>query len=531
MHWRDTIVLLGIPIDNLTLAGAVEKIAELAARHRRDGRPRHVATVNVDFLVNTLSWLPDRVRHPELLRILRRADLVTADGMPLVWLSRILGSPLRERVAGADLVPLLARLSAERGLSLYFLGGRGDVAERAAEVLARQYPGVRIAGVDAPFVHTHGPEIADCESSDRPVIERINAASPDILLIGFGNPKQEIWFDRNRARLRAGVSIGIGGTFEFITGRVSRAPLWMQRAGLEWMYRMLQEPRRLLRRYFIGLFKFCFLALPGIAYLTYARARLQKSRPATAGELSSAGTGDPVRPGDAAIIQLPPEVDASYAAGRGAAARDSLLRERHSVLDFSAVRFIDSSGLGFLMSLIRGAEESGGSLAFTGMTAAARHVFEVTKTWDLVSQRSCDPGPQGIQTLPGCAAGTFSWTMSAEGPFAIARFSGVLDASQEGCADPGKLLVAAGPRHLIIDLERLSFCDSSGVALFLKLHRAQSGQGRALVLCGAATTVLQMLRITRLDRLIAHAADLPAARECCLKSGEGLRETARAAHA
>jgi exopolysaccharide biosynthesis WecB/TagA/CpsF family protein len=188
------------------------------------------------------------VRHPELLDILRRADLVTADGMPIVWTSKLLGVPLKDRVTGADLVPKLTQEAARRQKSIYFLGGRGDVGRQAADLLKKRYPNLKVAGTDAPFVHTEGAALSEAEEEDQAIVERINRSGADILLIGFGNPKQEIWFDRNRNRLKVPVSIGIGGTYEFIVGSVARAPVWMQKTGLEWVFRITQDPWRLWNR-------------------------------------------------------------------------------------------------------------------------------------------------------------------------------------------------------------------------------------------------------------------------------------------
>ena len=153
---RDTIVILGIPIDNLDMDETVERIFDLIEASRKDGRVRQVATVNVDFVVNTLTWRLSRFRHPELIDILRRADLVTPDGMPIIWTSRMLGTPLKERVTGADLVPRLAQAAARRGKSIYFLGGRGDVGQQAARQLQAQYPDLKVAGADSPFVRIEG---------------------------------------------------------------------------------------------------------------------------------------------------------------------------------------------------------------------------------------------------------------------------------------------------------------------------------------------------------------------------------------
>ena len=221
---HETIVILGIPIDNLNMAETIEEILSLVEAYGRDGRARQVVTVNVDFVVNTLTWRLSRSRHPELLDILRKADLVTPDGMPMVWTSRLFGTPLKERVTGADLVPRLAEAAAEHGKSIYFLGGRGDAGKRAANKLKNQYPNLKIAGIDSPFVRIEGETLDAALDEDRAIVDRINRSGADILLIGFGNPKQEVWFERNRHRLQVPVSIGIGGTYEFIVGSVARAP-------------------------------------------------------------------------------------------------------------------------------------------------------------------------------------------------------------------------------------------------------------------------------------------------------------------
>ncbi len=233
---RDCVSSMGIPVDKLTLEDAVERIVGLA--RIRDGKARLVSTLNVDFLVNSLGTGFYRARHPELLNVLRDSDLVTADGFPILWLSRIMGKPLPERVCGSDLVPALAQRACRQNLSIFLLGGGEGVARAAAERLTGQYPGLTIAGTAAPFIHTEGPDLANCIADDEAIVEQINGSGADILLVGLGNPKQELWFNRNRDSLRVPVSIGVGGTFEFITGGVRRAPGWLQRLNLEWLFRI-----------------------------------------------------------------------------------------------------------------------------------------------------------------------------------------------------------------------------------------------------------------------------------------------------
>lgn len=240
--------LFGIRVAKASEREAVEHITALAKRGCVGGRAAFVATLNVDFVANAV---PSRlfVGNEELWGFLKGADYVTADGMPIVLLSRILGNPLPARVTGADMVPAICKRFAEEGLSIYVLGCEREALEEAFRRLAP----VRIAGLDPAMVSLEG------DSAD--IIERINAAKPDLLFVALGNPKQELWMGRNAARLNVPVMIGVGGTFNFIAGRVKRAPKWMQRTGLEWIYRISQEPGRLWKRYAYGLVKFSCLAL------------------------------------------------------------------------------------------------------------------------------------------------------------------------------------------------------------------------------------------------------------------------------
>lgn len=241
--------LFGIPVARVTEAEAVGRIVSLA-KERRGKRAAFVATLNVDFVANAVSGWPFG-GNDELWGYLRNADFVTADGMPIVLLSKMLGMALPERVTGADMVPQICRRCAEEGLSVYVLGGDRDVLDEAFAKM--DIPNLKIAGLDPAFVKI---------DVDQPeIVERINAAKPDILFVALGNPKQELWMGRNAAKLDVGAMIGVGGTFNFLAGRVKRAPRWMQKSGLEWVYRIVQEPGRLWRRYAYGLVKFSWLSL------------------------------------------------------------------------------------------------------------------------------------------------------------------------------------------------------------------------------------------------------------------------------
>jgi N-acetylglucosaminyldiphosphoundecaprenol N-acetyl-beta-D-mannosaminyltransferase len=201
-----------------------------------DGGTHQIATANVDFLVHATE-------DEEYRRMLCMCDLVVADGMPIVWASKLFGIPLRERVAGSDLVPILVHLSARKGYGIYLLGATPEVAERAVQQMEKSAPGVRVVGHMSPPIRPL--DQIDSEA----ILAEIERAKPDILLVAFGSPKQEKWISRNRHRLNVPVCMGIGATIDFIAGAVKRAPLWMQKSGLEWFFRMAVEPKRLGPRY------------------------------------------------------------------------------------------------------------------------------------------------------------------------------------------------------------------------------------------------------------------------------------------
>lgn len=280
-------VVLGMRFDAVTVPQALDRFFELAKMPPGPRGCRIAATVNVDFAVNTYCATKATPRNPALANVLRRAELVIADGMPLVWLSRLLGTPLPERVTGADMVPLIAERAARDHVKLYFLGGAEEYTRKAAEILTERYSGLEIAGIDTPFVKLDAPDAAE---QDREICRRINESGASVLLVGFGNPKQEIWEERNRANLKCGIMVGIGGTFNFIAGAVKRAPDWMRRSGTEWIFRIIQEPGRLWKRYGFGLLVFNTMAL--FAFLNRPKKGGADVRPGDKpGTLATTGSG------------------------------------------------------------------------------------------------------------------------------------------------------------------------------------------------------------------------------------------------
>ncbi len=223
-----------LQLDPVTFDQALERIAKLV-----DGREGgSVFTPNVDHVVKAETNDAFRGAY-------ERADLCLVDGTWLLWASRLLDTPLPEKVSGSDLVGPLCTLAAGRRWRVYLLGGGPGVAGDAAARMSGEF-GVDVVGWDSPFVQSDG-SMGDSDA----ILGRLREAEPDLVLIALGAPKQELWMDRFSGQIAPAVSIGVGGSLDFLTGRVRRAPPWMSRCGLEWMYRLVQEPRRMWRRYLV----------------------------------------------------------------------------------------------------------------------------------------------------------------------------------------------------------------------------------------------------------------------------------------
>lgn len=228
----DSFRLFGVPIVNTTMSEAIDWIV----RHARDRHSHLAAFVNPDCL--NIAYT-----HPEYHAMLNGAACVWPDGIGINMGCRMLGLALRENVNGTDMFPRLCERAAQEKLSIYLLGARPNIARMAAENLCARFPELKIAGTrDGYFSPESEPE----------VIAAINQSGADILLTAFGAPRQELWLARHQGELRPRVIMGVGGLFDFYSGNIPRAPIWMRELGLEWTWRLMQEPGRMWRRYLIG---------------------------------------------------------------------------------------------------------------------------------------------------------------------------------------------------------------------------------------------------------------------------------------
>ncbi len=226
---------LNIEIDNLSMDESIEYIDKLIKRKKNS----YVVTPNVDHIVKLENDM-------EFLEVYNNADLVLTDGMPLVWISKFLKTPIKEKVSGSDLFPKVCELADEKGYSIFLLGAAEGVAIKAAENLKNKYKNLNIVGTFSP---SYGFEKSKSEIEE--IIKKVNEAKPDILAVGLGAPKQEKFIYKYKNKLNVPISLAIGASIDFEAGNIERAPKWMQKSGLEWFYRFLKEPKRMFNRYFI----------------------------------------------------------------------------------------------------------------------------------------------------------------------------------------------------------------------------------------------------------------------------------------
>lgn len=366
--WADRlpppIVMMGVPLDQLNTTQTLEIITEMIESRS----PHLIATANVDFLA--------QVQHDEeLRRILVDADLIVCDGTPLIWMSRLLGDPLPERIAGSDLVPLLLDLAQEKGHRVFFLGGRDEVVAIAENKIKERWPRLTIAGMySPPFAPMH-------QMDHSGICQRIREAKADMLFVSFGCPKQEKWLASNFRDAGVPVSIGVGATIDFLAGTVKRAPVWMRKTGLEWLFRVAQEPKRLARRYWTDI----WVVGPGLLMqLMKMRAR---ARSADGREGSENGDGKNsyrhVPSAPPPVVVLPERLDAL-------SARDASLWPVEVsptlILDASRTTFLDSTGTGKLIRFARTSREHGGLCILMAASPTVLSTLDLMKLRNLFSE-------------------------------------------------------------------------------------------------------------------------------------------------
>jgi N-acetylglucosaminyldiphosphoundecaprenol N-acetyl-beta-D-mannosaminyltransferase len=398
---KSTVAILGIPIDNVSMSEVMEMIEDQISA----GGFHQIATANVDFLTKS-------IQDDELQEILCRCDLVLPDGMPLVWASRWMGTALKERVPGADLVPQLVALSAARGYRLFLLGAKEESSARAAAWMEKHYPGVCIAG-------RYSPELSSLEEMDHEdILRRIEAVRPDILLVAFGNPKQEKWIAMHRQRLNVPICIGVGASLDFLSGKVSRAPEWMQASGLEWVYRLYQEPKRLAKRYLEN-------AICILRYLTpQLAAAARQARSSLDGKLIAESRRN------ATVIRIEGKLSGDLHLLLEDEICNAILSGNHVVLDATDVAYIGPDALGSLVRLVALARRRKREIWLTGLQTFVVRVIDTARL-----RSHFRIAPKVTDALRRIEPGLLPEALSAEQDSAYCRIGGQM-VSIDACEIP-----------------------------------------------------------------------------------------------
>jgi N-acetylglucosaminyldiphosphoundecaprenol N-acetyl-beta-D-mannosaminyltransferase len=483
---RPSVAILGVPFDNVTTTEAIDLIRRMIDA----GDPHYLVTANVDFLVQAREDV-------ELRRILFDSNLVLCDGTPVLWASRLLGNPLPERVAGADLVPLLIELAARSKYRLFFLGATPESSAQAVARLQAQYPELIIAG------HYSPPFNKLLEMDHDEIVKRIRAAKPDLLFVSFGCPKQEKWIAMHYRELGVPLCAGVGATIDFLAGSVRRAPMWMRRNGLEWVFRLLQEPRRLYRRYCKDIWVFGGSILGQwwqLQMFNFVGEASHDSRPLRTEESWQ-------------CLKLPTRLDLPIVQQGKDSQLAGLREDQHCVLDMSGVRFIDSSGMGWLIrTKKRLAAQSRFMVLLTPSDAVqkAMKLMRLTEFFDsapdlgramhILVERSREL--QGaVRPRTAAASGPLVWY----GEITAANARDVWQRTET-------FLGGSKPKDVwTIDLSAVRFIDSSGLGLMVRAKKLTNSRGASLHFTAAQPNVANVIRLSRLEEFLFK--DQPAEKQ------------------
>jgi N-acetylglucosaminyldiphosphoundecaprenol N-acetyl-beta-D-mannosaminyltransferase len=476
------VAILGVPFDSVTTTETIDIVNRMV----ESGAPHYIATANVDFLVQA-------AHDVELRRILFDAHLVLCDGTPLLWASRLLGNRLPERVAGSDVVPLLLKEAAEKGYRVYFLGAEPEIAAKAMEKLRAEFPSLQIVGHHSP------PFKPLVEMDHEEIIRRIRAAQPDMLFVGFGCPKQEKWINMHYQRLGVPVCVGVGGTIDFLAGHRRRAPMWMRTAGVEWMYRMAQEPKRLCKRYCIDLWHF------GGAILKQWWRLRSRRRYTPAGD----ATATPVTQ-QSKLIRMPTRLDGEAVQHGAQLWKHALEGSSCCFLQLSNVEFIDSTGVGLLIRLQKRARLEQKQLVLIGCSPSVRRALELMRLHDFFKHASDLPSavekfsrdryaePVLVGAEPGRSMPVLLWY----GEVTASNADDVWERTQH------HLVCAAQRGALTVDLGHVSFIDSTGLAVMIRARKFAKQHAFRLTFTSLQPPVQNVLRLARMEDFLLqdHAA-------------------------
>jgi N-acetylglucosaminyldiphosphoundecaprenol N-acetyl-beta-D-mannosaminyltransferase len=501
---RFPVAILGIPIQNATTEEIIQKCLSCIEQYHKDHRPRYFSTINSDFLIQAHSWSCRSVRHPELLKIYRESALATADGMPLLWISRMLGSPIRERITGKDLFLPLVQALGKQEKAVFLLGGLQKIVKAAAVHLHNIAPHLRIVGIATPRIYFEGENLENAKEMDALLIEQINAAHPHLLAINLGNPKQELWFERVRHFLHVPLSIGVGGTLDAIGGVFARPPKWMQKVGLEWLYRLFQEPKRLWKRYLLDLFKLSYISLPLIIYHNYNRllSSMSYSGKQVVSLKKSLLFLSPAK--SLVVILLPKLLNASnvldyFQCFEEASSQDAI------ILDFKNVRHIQPEGFSLLIHIWLYRQREKKEIYGLAPTKRIQRLMLFHRVWDLLKEEICRTPEELVARLDhdgkGANVPAFYEALNQEKNSVIISFFGALDNAQDYESYLNKLTPILSQKSCILNFSYCTYIDNTGFMFLLGIRKLMRQQGYSLKLFFLNQGVSRQFRLAKVIHL------------------------------
>ncbi|VGO21380.1 WecB/TagA/CpsF family glycosyltransferase [Pontiella sulfatireligans] len=477
-----SLAICGVPFHNVSFDEAVEWIVDRV----RSGRPANIATANLDFV--TRAW-----SDPELQRILIDADLVLADGFPIVKLAPFFGPALKGRVTGSDLTPMLAKRASAEGFSIYGLGAAVGVAEKAMAILKERHPELKVAGISSP------PYVPLLEMDHRGILQQLDTAKPDILFVALGSPKQEKFISMHVRGWNVPVAMGVGASLDFVAGEQRRAPVWVQRIYLEWLWRICSSPRRLFRRYMANL-GFLFSAT-----LKMFSIHCMADKPVPFHALVEEGIQ---ALGERGISVERFQRLESEDAARGFVERLAAATvEAHVLVDLHAVPWLDSLELGALLEVNKSCRSRSRRLILYGLRAKVRRLLETCHLIDYFDTADSLDAVEGIvQNLKEHADGG---TLYEEGALTlelpieltaatIPRFEKEADFIRHELKEQGIL------KTVEVDAAQLDFIDSSGLGFLISLKKATQDEGVSMSIANLAAKPRRTFEIARVDKILLH---------------------------
>ena len=491
--------ILGIPVQNLSLKGASERILTLIYDHKKGSPPHYISIINADYIANVHGWGAFEPQHPELLKVVRESSFTTADGIPMILLSQFLGRPLKGRVTGSDLVRDLMELLSVKGRSVYFIGVDESSTETAVRILQERYNGLQVGGIQCPKIFIAGTHLIESPERDSIIVEQINRANPDVLLISLGTPKQEIWFNRIRNSLECAVVIGIGESLNFISGKAKRAPIEYQRSGFEWLWKLMQEPRRLFPRYLYDSLKLIWLGVPLVLYhrLNALITRLFSKQNEKIPNLlfnslhnSICVVTCPQRLNSASINEFDSDM-------KNAFELDAV------ILDLRKTVHLDIQGISYLIQTWIKAKNENKKIYALGIRLNVKILLMVNKAWDLLRWDSFQLAEDIVNQFD---PSHIYEAVNQKNHLIRVSFFGSLDKNQNFDQFLYKLIPMLHQKNCLLDFTFCTFVDNTAIEFLLRIRQAVVTEHHRLHITGLNKIVRRQLKAAKVLRLLKIAS-------------------------